>query len=155
MSTPCILGLEPLMVARLVAEVTLPGVRVLSIADVAEAKEASLPKPSVRVVYYGYQVLPEKDGAPRPPGWALIEETWLAVPAVRNVATLREGAPSRAEAVPLVDATLEALDGWNPGEGYSPLKCITPPLRPATIDGCTYVPLAFTTRFRRKKSCPT
>lgn len=149
---PTFLGLEPLLVERLSS--ALPGnVRVLSLAEVAGATEASLPKPSVRVAYFGHQVVPPQGGAPLPPGWVQVEQTWLVVPAVRNVQDIKAGAPGRAEISPLCDVVLDALDGWQPSGGYGRLKSITPALRPATIDGCTYVPLAFTTRFRRTTEC--
>ena len=149
-ASPTFLGLEPLLRDRLAAQVPA-GVRVLSLAEVAGATEASLPKPSVRVAYYGHQVI--DSAAALPPGWAQIEQTWLVVPAVRNVAEILTGVAGRADISPLCDAVLEALDGWQPGGGYGRLKSITPGLRPATIDGCTYVPLAFTTRFRRTTEC--
>lgn len=149
---PTFLGLEPLIVARLDGAVRAAlKVPVLSTADIAGATEASLPKPSVRVAYSGHQVV--QGNAPLPPGWALIEQTWIVVPAVRNVRDIKTGAAPRADASPLCDAVLDALDGWNPGGGYSPLKSVTPGIRPATLDGCTYVPLAFTSRFRRTTQC--
>ena len=149
---PTFLGLEPLIVARLDATVrSALQVPVLSTADIAGATEASLPKPSVRVAYGGHQVV--QSGAVLPAGWALIEQTWIVVPAVRNVRDIRAGAAPRADASPLCDAVLDALDGWAPGGGYGPLKSVTPGLRPATLDGCTYVPLAFTSRFRRTTQC--
>lgn len=149
---PTFLGLEPILLDRL--ESVLSGVcRVLSLAEVAGATEASLPKPSVRLAYFGHQVVSDGN-TPLPPGWAQIEQTWLVVPAVRNVRDLSSGAPGRAEISPLCDAVFDALDGWHPGGGYGRLKSITPGLRPATIDGCTYVPLAFVSRFRRSTECP-
>ncbi len=152
---PTFLGLEPLLVARLEdALQPLPeNVRVLCVADMAGVLEKDLPKPSARIVYGGHQVVPSKD--PLPPGWALIEQTWLVVPAVRNVRNIKAGTAGRADASPLIDAVWDALDGWRPGGGYSQLKSVSPGLRPATVEGCTYVPLAFTTRFRRNQTCPT
>jgi hypothetical protein len=150
---PTWLGLEPLIIARL-EPVSVPlNAAVLSVADLAGVLERDLPKPSVRVVYGGHQIV--RDDKPLPPGWALIEQTWIVVPAVRNVRDIRSGAAGRADASPLIDAAFDALDGWAPGGGYSPLKSITPGLRPATVEGCTFVPLAFTSRFRRSQTCPT
>lgn len=147
---PTFLGLEPLLVARL--EHALPaGCRVLTLAEVAGATEASLPKPSVRVAYLGHRIV--ASDAPLPPGWAQIEQTWLVVPAVRNVRDIGSGAPGRADISPLCDAVLDALDGWAPGHGYGALKSATPGLAATTLEGCTYVPLAFTTRFRRTTEC--
>lgn len=152
---PAFLGLEPLIVARLQAVLAerMP-VTVLTMADVDGVTEASLPKPSVRIAYFGHQVVQDK--APLPPGWALMEQTWLVVPAVRNVRHLRDnlaGDVSRAEASPLCDAVLDALDGWRPGGGYGALASVTPQLRPATVEGCTFIPFAFVSRFRRSQSC--
>lgn len=149
---PTFLGLEPLIVARLEATVRAElSVAVLCTADIAGVTEASLPKPSVRVAYDGHQVV--RGDAPLPPGWSLIEQTWLIVPAVRNVRDIKSGTAPRADASVLCDAVLDALDSWAPGGGYGPLKSVTPGLSPATIDGCTYIPLAFTSRFRRITQC--
>ena len=150
---PTFLGMEPLLVARLEEALAPLAARVLCVADMAGVLEKDLPKPSARIVYGGHQVV--RDDKPQAPGWALIEQTWLVVPAVRNVRDIKTGTAGRAEASPLIDAVWDALDGWRPGSGYSPLKSVTPGLRPATVEGCTYVPLAFTTRFRRNQSCPT
>lgn len=158
MSATTWLGLEPLIIARLVEYLaTVPALapcRVLSIADVSGAKEAALPKPSLRVLYWGHQVQSD----PRIPagaGFARVEQTWLVVAAARNVAGIAGGAPARAEVSPFVDAAWDALNGWvPPGNHYSPLAPATPPVSPATLDGCTYVPLAYTTRFRRSLQCP-
>lgn len=146
------LGLEPLIVARLEALVRdALSVHVLSTADLAATTEASLPKPSVRVAYGGHRIIQE--AAPLPPGWAHVEQTWVVVPAVRNVRDIKAGAAPRADASVLCDAVLDALDGWNAGNGYGALRSATPGFAPATIDGCTYVPLAFTSRFRRTTQC--
>lgn len=149
---PTWLGLEPLIAARLAPVAAAHGAHVLSAADLAGATEASLPKPSLRIVYAGHAVL-RPDG-PAAPGFGQIEQTWLVVPAVRNVADIKSAAPARRDASPLVDAVWDALDGWNPGSGYGRLVSVTPPSRPLTLEGVIYVPLAFTTRFRRNPPCP-
>lgn len=152
MSTPTFLGLEPLITARLTDTVRPMGVHILATADVAGAQEASLPKPSVRTVYAGHRIVRDA-GTPLPPGWAQVEQTWLVVPAVRNVRDIKGAAPARSDVSPILDAVLDALDGWRPGSGYQALQSVTPPVGPATVDGCVYVPLAFTTKFRRNTQC--
>jgi len=124
---------------------------VLSTADLPAPTEASLPKPSVRVAYGGHRIIQE--AAPLPPGWAHVEQTWVVVPAVRSVRARTQSAHHGADASVLCDAVLDALDGWNAGNGYGALRSATPGFAPATIDGCTYVPLAFTSRFRRTTQC--
>lgn len=151
MLRPTFLGLEALIVERLQAANLPAGARVLSVEDLSEAREASLPKPSVRVVYGGHRII--ADGSPLPPGWAMVEQTWLAVVAVRNVRDIKAGAAARGEASPLCDAVLDTLDGWSPGGGYGTLKSATPGLGPLTVEGCSYVPFAFVSRFRRSKEC--
>ncbi|THF60907.1 phage tail terminator protein [Pseudothauera rhizosphaerae] len=149
MSNPTFLGLEPLIVARLEDTVRAAlQVAVLSTADIAGATEASLPKPSVRVVYGGHRYVRVGNG-----GLPMVEQTWLAVPAVRNVRSMQSGAPGRAEISPLCDAVLDALEGWSPKHGYGRLESVTPSLGPATFEGCTFVPLAFLSRFSRSQSC--
>lgn len=150
---PTFLGLEPLIVERLQA-FRLPGnARVLTVAEFAGAQEASLPAPSVRVAYAGHRIASDSS-TPLPPGWALIEQTWLVVAAVRNVRGIKSGSASRMDASPLCDAILDALDGWMPGKGYTQLRSATPGLAALTQDGNTYIPLAFTSRFRRTTACP-
>ncbi|MDR0717518.1 MAG: hypothetical protein LBF50_08890 [Azoarcus sp.] len=154
MSGDCVtfLGLEPRIIERL-ARSGLPddGVKILSIADVADATEQSLPKPSVRVAFGGYTIV--QDATPLPPGWARIEQTWLVVPAVRNVREMTTGVAARHDASNLIDRVFDALEGWNPGDGYGVLKAATPGYRPVALDGSLYVPLAFTSTFRRHTTC--
>lgn len=154
-AAPTWLGLEPLIKARLEAPLREHGARVISVEDMREAMfEDSLPKPSVRIVYAGYRPLPEDNNAPTPPGFRRVEQLWVATVAVRNVRDMREGAASRAEASPLCDAVLDLLDVWNPGQGYGPLNLMAPQIAALTRDGCSYIPFAFSCRFRRKKTCP-
>ena len=152
MSQPTFLGLEPIILDRLIDRVRPMGVHVLSIADVAGAKEASLPKPSVRVVYAGHRIVRDP-AVPLPPGWSMIEQTWLAVCAVRNVRDIKSAQSARSDASPIIDAVFDALDGFKPAGGYQTLASATPPAAPVTLDGCIYLPLAFTTKFRRTSQC--
>lgn len=149
MTAGTFLGLEPLILARL-REHMPADVAVLSAADVSVSLEASLPKPSVRLLYGGHSI---KNEGRRPPGWAAIEQTWIVVAAMRNVADIRGGAPSRADVSPLVDTAFLALDGWST-HGYGTLTSVTPPVQSANIDGVAYIPLAFSASFRLKKDCP-
>jgi hypothetical protein len=146
------LGLEPRIIERLRrAGLEDDGVWILSIAEVADATEQSLPKPSVRVAFGGHSIV--QDAAPLPPGWVRIEQTWLAVPAVRNVREMASGAAARHDISRVIDRVFDALEGWNPGGGYGVLRAATPGYRPVALDGSLYVPLAFTSTFRRQTTC--
>jgi len=147
---PSFLGLEPLIFSRLLKTVRPLGVQVLSAADIVTANEAALPTPSVRCTYYGHEII---DSGPTTAGMAVIEQTWIVISAVRNVYDLKGGAALRAETSPVVDAVWDALDGWRPEQGYSALKSVTPPEPAFMKEGCLYIPLAFTTRFRRQRKC--
>ena len=152
--SPTWFGMEEILLARL-AEIVPDGVKVLSVTDIDGAKEASLPKPSVRVIYYGHDIVIDRNATgPRPQGWAQVRQTWLVVPAVRNAHRIREGGASREDASPLVDIVFGALDGWWPEDvSYGQLVSVSPPVQSATLDGCTYVPLAFVNHFRLTDAC--
>lgn len=135
---------EPLIEARLKA--VLPtGVHVLTAADLAGVEERQQVTPAVHVIYRGYR--PTQDqGQGR---IQEIEQTWWTVVAVRSVRDIKSGAGSREEAGPIVDATLEALMGWRPLDGFLPLK-LAPATAPAYRAGFAYHPLGWTTRTTKR-----
>lgn len=152
MDAPTFLGLEPLIINRLIeSPLTDLGVRVLAVKDFGSVAESSLPKPSVRVAFVGHRIL--ADNGPVAPGWARVEQTWLIVPAVRNVREMQTGAAAREDISPLIDIAFDALDGWPPGNGFGVLTSVTPGAAPSVYEGSLFVPLAFTSTFRRRRTC--
>lgn len=138
------LGVEPQLVARLVAGVNVAGLKVLSAPELDGIVAASQPVPAVHVVFGGFERLEAERG--------LIEavETWLTVIVVRNVRAANRGADTRADAGAIMDAAFAALNGWHP-EGYRPLLPATPPAGGYEA-GFGYFPLAW--RVRRLGAMP-
>lgn len=133
------LALESALIERLKARLPA-GTHVLTGADLAGVAEGSQPTPAVHVIYQGYRV-----AEARPDGRAArIEQTWLAVVAVRNVRDARSGEAARNDASLLADGVIDALMGWQPPGTSSPLK-ITQAPRAGYFAGHLYLPLAFTT----------
>ena len=79
---------EPHIVARLKEQ--LPGVHVLTAADLAATKEESQLVPAVHVIWNGFRLLESRaDGKA-----SRLDHTWLVVSAVRNVRTLKSAEPA-------------------------------------------------------------
>lgn len=140
-----LLSVEPLIVARLSASVTVPGVKILAVPDLAGVQAASQPVPAVHVVFGGFESVSAAQGI------ADVVERWLTVVVVRNVRAAAAGADARADAGSLLDAVFAALAGWQPA-GYPPLLPVTPPQ--AGYDaGFGYFPLAWQVRTRTRLTC--
>ena len=152
MSTPTFLGLEALIIARLEKTACkATRAQALPLADLSMIYDPSLPIPSIRVSYYGHAVI---DDLTQPPeGWGHFEQTWLVVPAVRNVHGIRAGTSGRAEISLLCDSVLDGLANWRPGGGYGVLRNVAPPASPLSDGGCTFIPFAFSSRFMRRLEC--
>jgi len=138
------LGVEALIVARLIASVPVPGLKVLAAPDLDGIQAASQPVPAVHVVFGGFERLEAAGG--------LIEviENWFTVAVVRNSRAAAQGAAARADAGALLDAVFAALNGWTPA-GYRPLVPATPPAGGYDA-GFGYFPLSW--RVRRLSGLP-
>jgi hypothetical protein len=136
------LAAEPHLVACLKAALAgmQPAVHVLTEADLAGVKEAAQHVPAVHVVWGGYRVLEASAAGTR----ARLEQTWLVVAAVRNLADVRSGSAARQEAGELLARAGQALMGLKPPCSAQPLRLAAAP-RSWASKGYVYVPLAFTT----------
>lgn len=147
------LAAEALIVARLqerVRDVYEPRLHVLTAASVQATREGEQPTPAVQVVYYGdSRVQAQAQGAR-----SQVQQTWLAVVCVRNVAEVRRGGPAREDAGLLGVHVCRALMGWAPGDGagYSRLEQVQSPYRATYTAGRLYLPLAFTLGFELRKN---
>ena len=131
---------EQLLVARLkdqLADIT-PKVAVITSSDLAGISEAQQTTPAVQVIYRGYNVTDSRsDGRA-----ARFEQTWLAVVATRNVASLRSGEAARADAGAIASRVLKALMGYTLPGASKPLRPESAP-EAAYSAGFMYLPLAF------------
>lgn len=119
----------------------LPGISVMTAADLASVTEDRQPAPALHVVYQSYRVLET-----RPDGKAAaVEQTWLVVAVARDVRDIRAGAASRLAAALVAEQALPHLMGWVPPGAAGPLLLSTPP-KPAYANGITYLPLAFSVK---------
>lgn len=142
-----LLSIEPLLVARIESALDVPGLKVLTPADLAGVTTLAQHAPAVHVVYDGFSVREDK-------GLVEITERWLTVVAVRNVKSARSGEDARQDAGPIMDALFFALLGWQPA-GVRPLEAVTPP-RPGFNAGFGYFPLAWSARLKKIPTpCPT
>ncbi|MFA7269837.1 MAG: hypothetical protein WC073_10875 [Sterolibacterium sp.] len=134
------LAIEPLLVERIRQEVIVPGLKVVTSAEMVGVKENSQPVPAVHVVYDGPVMRVEK-------GLVEIIERWITVVAVRNLRSTRSGEDARQDAGPILDAVFSALLGWQP-VGVKPLLPSNPP-RPYFNAGYAYFPLAWEARLKK------
>lgn len=134
------LAIEPLLVERIRQVVNMPGLKVLTSAEMAGVKENAQPVPAVHVVYDGVSVREEK-------GLVEIVERWITFVAVRNLRSTRSGEDARQDAGPILDSVFFALLGWQ-AEGVKPLLPSTPP-RPYFNAGYAYFPLAWSARLQK------
>lgn len=151
-------GAEPLIVARLnqtVGSMTFDGItpKIMTIGEIENLEEEALFKPSLRVGFDGWSVVEDKGNLPQ--GWTRINQVWTVCVAARNVrlnlASLSANA-ARGEATSLVDATLDALDGYMLPE-YGKLKLVSPARRGGIDKGYIYTFLSFALSFRRHRTC--
>jgi len=133
------LGAEPLLIARLQAQV--PGVKaVLSAADLAGVAESKQQTPALHVLFRGYRPT-------RTSGEGRVQETeqtWQVVVAVKNLRSPQTGEHAREEAGPLLAAVLAALQGWRPSAEHTPLT-LAAGAAPGFSRGYAYFPVAFGT----------
>lgn len=144
--TPAFFALEALILERLKAA-SLPGVRkVGTAADIAAVAEAQQTTPAVYLIYGGYRPTQMREGS----GGRVqeLEQTWVAVVAVRNVRDMA-GTAAREDAGPIINAVLASLQGWKPTADFRELHLSDPP-PPEFTEGFGYYPLAFQTRFVSK-----
>lgn len=140
------LAVEPLIVARLAARVPVPGLKILAAPDLAGLQARSQPVPAVHVVFGGFGQLESAHGVLE------VAETWYTVVVVRNVRAAHQGADTRADAGPILDAVFAAMSGWRP-EGYQSAKPLLPPAG-GYEDGYGYFPLAWKLHRRAPAPCP-
>lgn len=128
---------EPHIVARLKEQ--LPGVHVLTAADLAATKEESQPVPAVHVIWNGFRVLEARvDGRV-----SRLDHEWLVVSAVRNVRGLKSGADARREAGELAARAGAAVMGFRPPNVAGPMRMAPSPAAGYSPAGYLYLPLAF------------
>lgn len=140
--TPNLLALQEHLVQRLTDALAgvQPTVHVLAGADLADVAEEKQLVPAVQVLYQGARVAELRSDGRQ----ARLEQTWLAVVAVRNVRNLRAGDAARTQAGELAARVAGALMGWR-----APSEAAASVLRLATAPaalyraGFLYVPLAF------------
>lgn len=109
---------EPLLVARIQQEVSVPFV--LTASEAALVEERQQKTPAVYIVYAGGD--PEGDpGRSEHGDVTVFRQRWAAVVAVRNVENTVTGEGIRDEAGPLIVQTYRALAGWRPRAGFNPL----------------------------------
>ncbi len=115
-----------------------PAVHVLGAADLAGVTEEKQLTPAVHLVYDRYR--PTES---RPDGRAIrIEQTWMAVVAVRNARAVKTGDAARGLAGALAAQVLLALQGWQPPSATKPLQ-LAPAPKAGFSAGHQYLPLAF------------
>lgn len=147
MAPPGFMALEPLLVARIQGLVDVPGLKVLTAAQLAGVGENAQHVPAIHVVYNDFTAREDK-------GLVEIVERWLTVVAVRNVRSAKSGTDARQDAGPILDALFSALLGWQ-APGVKPLLPLTPP-RPDFNAGFGYFPLAWEARLKKfPLPCPS
>ena len=128
---------EPYIVARL--KELLPGVHVLTAADLAATKEESQPVPAVHVIWNGFRVKEAREDG----RVAWLDHEWLIVSAVRNVRGLKSGADARQEAGELAARAGAAVMGYRPPNVAGPMRLAPSPGAGYSQAGYLYLPLAF------------
>lgn len=117
------MALEPRLVEAVRAAVAgmTPAVHVLTAADLADVLESQQKTPAVHVIYGGYQITEDRGTS-----W-MLEHTWYAVAAVRNVAAVRTGKAARRDAGVLAARVMRALAGASVAGATKTLKLVSPP----------------------------
>jgi hypothetical protein len=134
------LALEPLLVARLRAEVS--GVKaVQGLSDLASLSSKQQITPAIYVIYLG-DIVGNVSGNAQP-----TDQVWAVVPTVYYADAGDTGEGARRIAGPLITRTLGALGNWRPRLDMKPLKRMQSST-PAEYDaGFGYFPLLFTSGF--------
>lgn len=134
------LALEPLLVARLVEQLAdmVPKVHVLTAVDLTAVTEATQLTPAIHVIYNGHRIAETNSQGTM----ARIEQTWLAVVAIRNVRKLANGEAARADAGLIASRAMRALMGFKPEPSSKPLVLVNGPASGFSA-GYQYLPLAF------------
>lgn len=139
------LALEPYLVARLVDQLASlsPKVHVMTAASLAGVTEDKQTTPAVQVVYQGYKILEARsDGT-----LVRVEQTWLAVVAIKNMKNLRSGAAAREDVGLIAVQVARALMGFKPPVCLKPLQLVDGPSGGFSA-GHQYLPLAFQAELR-------
>ncbi|WP_322521153.1 hypothetical protein SR882_10285 [Guyparkeria halophila] len=141
------LELEAPIKARLEAGVG-ESVKVFTAPDLDGVAAGNRPAPAVDLLYRGYR---PKDGNAAG-GFAVIEQTWWTVIAVRNRRHVASGNAARAEAGPIAGAVIKSLLGWAPTGAKA--MAIAPAPQAGYDAGYFYLPIAWTTQLNvRTDAC--
>lgn len=133
---------------RLRASLDLAGqqsVRVLSAPDLSDI--ATLPVPCVIVIFDGYSIAESASMGKS----ARINQTWLAVVAVRSASNIKAGDASRAQAGDIADTVLSSVMGFTAAGCSKPMSLTNPP-KAAYEDGFFYLPVAIEAEIYRKST---
>lgn len=134
------LALEPLLIARLRAEVT--GVKaVQGAADLASVSAKQQVTPAVYVIYLGDNVGPNAGAA------HVVSQTWAVVPTVYYADANGTGEGARRLAGPLIGQCIAALAGWTPRIDIKPLARVQSSTPAEYADNFGYFPLLFVGSF--------
>jgi hypothetical protein len=126
--------------ARLITEPQAPIVRnVYHAAEVAQMEERLQLSPSVTVIYNGYRTGEQIAQG----GIQQVTFTYLVVVMVRNAKAAGTSQGVREDAAPILDACMEALLGFRPVQGCTPLRLQDAPGAGFSDAGAGYYPLAF------------
>jgi hypothetical protein len=131
------MALEPLLVARLRAEVP-------DLKDVFTAREADAAlsrrelSPVAHVVYGGFQIAEVLHGGLA----ARLAQTWLIVISATSAKGQRTGAGPREIAGPVMARVMEVLLGWKPSRDFGRLLLSASP-QARHVDGFSYFPMTF------------
>lgn len=112
---------------------------VYTAAQVAQMEERLQLSPSITVIYNGYRIGQNL-------GQGSVQQltfTFLVVVAVRNATAAGTSGGVREDAAPILDAALEALAGFRPVQGCTPLRLQDAPGAGFSDAGFGYYPLAF------------
>lgn len=132
------LAAEGAIVARLQAAVSaLEDVR--GEASFTALKESALRGISAAVIYAGDRLVEGTQST------ALVEQTWCVVLAVKSYGD-KTGEKARATAGTVLTQMLKALQGFEPGERFTPLVRVNAPSPEMLPGGTLFLPLAFKTQ---------
>lgn len=145
---PAFMAVEPLLEARIKAQLAMPNIHVLTAQDLSKVGERAQHTPAVHVIYGGLSVVVDK-------GLVGLAERWLTIVAVRHSGDNVGGQKARESAGPILNAVWLALHGWIPSADYKALIPTTPP-DPGFSAGFGYYPLAWDCPFKKiPNPCPS
>lgn len=127
--------LETLLPTLYESELTIPVWRAASVEQMPRNTIMA-----VVVIPVGIEVSEQRRGQ------VAIAEAVIVVVQVRNPSSQLAGVTVLQNAGPLLEACVQALLGWTPGEAYEPLTMTSAP-SPEFEAGFGYYPLAFQTRY--------